>query len=143
MGKYQELQEQHQKEFNAFPLHFAFGEKQMDEKRQTLGLSKNPKILATQIVCIGGGGFILKKDYPAFVEMCCRHKKERVMAMADDPQYLYEMFYTELSNHEYSYTEDATDALLSLGLSFEDIKANPVMEQAFCKAAQNILRAAS
>lgn len=35
------------------------------------------------------------------------------------------MFLYELENHEYSYTGTAEDALDSLGLSFEDVAADP------------------
>ena len=35
------------------------------------------------------------------------------------------MFFSELENHEYSYTGSAEDTLDSLGLSFEDVAADP------------------
>lgn len=49
---------------------------------------------------------------------------EKQAAIAADETgegFIYDMFYEKLANHEYSVTLDETDALLSLGLSFEAI----------------------
>ena len=35
------------------------------------------------------------------------------------------MFISELENHEYSYTSSSEETLDSLGLSFEDVAADP------------------
>jgi len=144
MNGYQKLMRRHQKEFNEFPIHFAFGQEQIDRKIEELHLSKDPGKRAQQIVSIGAGGFVLKEDFPRYAEMCERHAKERLEAMADDENgatYLYDMFYTELVNHEYGYTLSTEDTLCALGLSREDIESNPVMKEALRKATTDILKA--
>ena len=37
---YQELKQKHQEEFNAFPIHFAFGQEQIDAKLKELRCRK-------------------------------------------------------------------------------------------------------
>lgn len=141
MNSYEQLRQKQQEEFNAFPIHFAFGNEQIEQKIKELKLSKDPKKRAKQIVPIGAGGFVLKADYPAFAEMCKRHSRERIEAMAEGEKggtYLYDMFRTELLNHEYGYTVDTSDALDSLGLTREDLEKNPALKEALEKAAADI-----
>lgn len=141
MNAYEQLRQKHQEEFNAFPLHFAFGQEQIDKKIKELKLSKDPKKRAEQIIPIGAGGFVLKKDFPAFAEMCKRHSKERIEAMVEGEKggtYLYDMFHTELVNHEYGYTVDVSDTLESLGLTEKDLAEKPVLKDALDRAAADI-----
>lgn len=144
MNEYQQLRQKQQEEFNAFPLHFAFGQEQIDQKIKELKLSKDPKKRAEQIVPIGYGGFVLKADYPAYVEMCKRHSRERIEAMAADKDgtgYLYDMFRTELANHEYGYTTDVTETVESLGLTEKDFQERPILKETLERAAADIRRA--
>lgn len=141
MNAYEELRVKHQEEFNAFPIYFAFGQEQIDRKIEELKLSKDPKKRAEQIVPIGAGGFVLKDDFPAFAEMCKRHSRERIEAMAEGEKggtYLYDMFRTELINHEYGYTGDTSDTLETLGLARKDLDERPVLREALEKAAADI-----
>lgn len=141
MSAYEQLRKQQQEEFNAFPIHFAFGQGQIDRKIKELKLSKDPKKRAEQIVPIGAGGFVLKKDFPAFAEMCKRHSRQRIEAMAEGEKggtYLYDMFRTELVNHEYEYTVDVSDTLESLGLTEKNLTEKPVLKEALDRAAADI-----
>ena len=49
----------------------------------------------------------------------------------------YHMFYTELANHEYSYTGDVTDAVNACGLTVEQLNANPALIIGLKKAADD------
>lgn len=141
MNAYEQLRQKQQEEFNAFPIHFAFGQEQIDRKIKELKLSKDPKKRAEQIVPIGAGGFVLKKDFPAFAEMCKRHSRQRIEAMAEGEKggtYLYDMFRTELVNHEYGYTVDVSDTLESLGLTEKDLTEKPALKEALDRAAADI-----
>ena len=141
MNKWQDLREKQQAEVNAFPMHFAFGVEQIERKIQELGLSRDPKKRAEQIVSIGAGGFVLKKDYPALIEMFKRQKAERDAAIAADPTgegFIYDMFLYELVNHEYGYTVSYEDTLNSLGYKEEDIEADPRLKLGLEKAAKAI-----
>ena len=61
-------------------------------------------------------------------ETFARHPRELQGAQEGDPTgegFIKDMFFSELENHEYSYTGSAEDTLDSLGLSFEDVAADP------------------
>ena len=130
MNKYTALKSKHQKEVDAFPLGFAFNQSQFDEMMTKWGL--DPKNTGA-IFSIGGGGYVRKSDADAMHQMFERHEAERKAAMQDD-EYLFQMFNYELANHEYSYTYDFTDTLEALGLTIEEINADPRMADALRRA---------
>ena len=139
MNAWEQLREKQQAEVNAFPIHFAFGIDQINRKIAELHL--DPEHYQEQICGIGAGGFVLKQDYPALIEMFKRHKKEREDAIAADPTgdgFIYDMFLTELVNHEYGYTVTYGDTLEALGYSIADIEADPRLEHGLEKAAAAI-----
>ena len=130
MSKYTELKAKHQAEVDAFPLGFAFNQKQFDEMMTKWGLKPTD---IREILSIGGGGYVRRTDADAMNKMFARHRAEHKAAMQDD-EYLYEMFNYELANHEYSYTYDLTDTLEALGLTIEEINADPRMADALKRA---------
>lgn len=141
MESYQEMKIRHQKEADAFPIHFAFGDEQIKRKFAELGL--DPEKDADKISVIPGtGGFILKKDVPARREMCERHYKELQDAIAADRKgigFIYQMFRYELTNYEFGYTGESVDALEALGYTEAQIEADPALKRGFEKAKQDIL----
>lgn len=130
MSKYTELKSKHQAEVNAFPFGFAFNKDQYDEMMAKWGLKPTDR---SQIIYMDGGCFVRKSDYEAMKEMFDRHEAERKTAMQDD-EYLFQMFNYELANHEYSYTYELDDTLDALGLTIEEINANPTMADALKRA---------
>lgn len=130
MNKYTELKSKHQKEVDAFPFGFAFNQSQFDEMMTRWGL--DPQNTGA-IFSIGGGGYVRKTDADAMHEMFDRHEAERQAAMNDD-DYLYQMFNYELANHEYSYIGDLTDTLEALGLTIDEVNADPRMADALKRA---------
>ena len=111
-NRYQEMRERHQAEVNDFPLMFAFDARQFAEGLRRLGLRSSDK----DKVCAlpGTGGFCRKSDLPALKGMFARHHRELQEAIGADPTgrgFIYEMFRTELSNHEYAYTQDVSETL--------------------------------
>ena len=130
MNKYTELKSKHQKEVDAFPFGFAFNQKQFDEMMTKWGLTPDD---TDKIYSIGGGGYIRKSDSDAMHEMFDRHEAERKAAMQDD-EYLYQMFNYELANHEYSYTGELDDTLDALGLTIDEVNADPRMADALKRA---------
>ena len=130
MNKYAELKAKHQAEVDAFPLGFAFNQKQFDEMMIKWGL--DPKNIR-EILSISGCGYVRRSDADAMHEMFDRHEAEHKAAMQDD-EYLFEMFNYELANHEYSYTQDLTDTLEALGLTMDEINADPRMADALKRA---------
>ena len=140
MNKYTDLKNRQQAEFNAFPLGAAFGNKQFAEMMQAWGLTEND---TDKIYSIGGGCYIRKSDHKAFLEMLDRHEKERRNAIAADLTgygFIYDMFYTELANHEYCITLDLEDTVDALGLSVDEINADKRLLRGLEKAVKQYLK---
>lgn len=123
MNKYTSLKSKHEAEVNAFPFGFAFNKDQYDRMMTDWGFKPTQR---SNVMYLEAGCFIRKSDYKAMQEMFSRHEAEREEAMKDD-DYLYQMFNYELANHEYSYTYDLTDTLEALGLTIDEVKADPRM----------------
>ena len=133
-NSYLALNAETRKELEAFPMQFAFNMKQFEEGMKSLGLTKDD---TDKIVSIPGGGFVRKTDADAFMDLFKRHREKHLAAIAADTEgtgYIYEMFDYELGNHEYSYTYDPKPALTALGLTLQQVKANPIMLAAFNRA---------
>lgn len=140
LESYQEMKIRHQKEVNAFPIHFAFGDEQIKRKFNELGLDPE-KDLDKITVIPGTGGFILKKDEDARRKMCERHYQEFQDAIAADKNgtgFIYQMFRYELANYEFGYTGEADDALAALGYTEAQIDVDPALKRGFEKAKQDI-----
>jgi hypothetical protein len=134
MNAYLEMQTRHQEEMNAFPMFAAFNKEQFEEGMKKLGLGPTNM---NAIQSVGYAMFIRKKDSPAFREMCHRHYKEQKDAINADTTgegFIRDMFVAEMCNHEYSYTQDLTDTLDALGLTMEEINADPRMADALKRA---------
>jgi len=69
--------------------------------------------------------------------MCEKHTAEHAAARAADTDgtgFIFDMFDYELGNHEYNYTYDPEPALNTLGLTLEEVEADPFMAEAFKRA---------
>ena len=135
---YSELKERQQQEINAFPFIWAFNESQLADGMRRLGL--DPEKDKDKLCSIGAGGVIRKTDADAMREMFARHRRELQEAIAADKAgdgFIYDMFSTELANHEYSYTGDVTDAVNACGLTVEQLNANPALIIGLKKAADD------
>lgn len=129
INKYAELKNRHQTEFNAFPLMFAFNDEQFVEGMKKLGLKPTD---TDQILYVGACGYMRKSDEAAFDEMNARHRKEEREAMEADATgegYIRDMFAYELANHEYGYTYELDQTLECLGLTEEQIEADPRLKR--------------
>ena len=141
MNAWVELRKKHQEETNAFPIHFAFGQEQIDRIMAELHL--DPEHLSEQIVTVGAGGFVLKEDAPKLKEMWKRHEDERAKCIAEDDTgdgFIYDMFRYELANHEYGYTGFVDETLEYLGYTMEDIQADKRLLHGLQKAATDIMK---
>lgn len=132
---YLEMTARHQKEWNNFPMFFAFNDKQFAEGMKKLGL--NPKDTKKIYRLSDTGGYYRKSDAAALREMIDRQNREMEEAIASDTDgtgFAFDMFYYELSNHEYCITYDISETLNALGYeSINEVKKN---EQLF-KALEN------
>ena len=140
INQYQVLRDRQQKEVNALPIRFAFNQEQFREIMKEWGL--RPKMDLDKIARIPFGGFIQKKDAPLMHDTFARHHREFQAAVDADSTgegFIKDMFLYELENHEFSYTGTAEDALDSLGLSYDDVAANPRLAHGLDLAEQEIM----
>ena len=140
INQYQIIRDRQQQEVNNLPMGFAFSQEQFHEVMKEWGL--DPKKDLDKIARIPWGGFIQKKDAPLMHETFARHHKELQAAVDADPTgegFIKDMFLYELENHEFRYTGTAEDALDSLGLSYDDVAANPRLAHGLDLAEQEIM----
>lgn len=134
MNEYLALKKKHQKEVDEFPMFYAIHREDFAKGMQKLGLDPND---TDKITSVYSGGYIRKSDYSAYKEMYVRHDNERKEAVRNDKTgtgFIFQMFYTELVNHEYSYTGDYEDTLECLEISMEEIEADKALKRGFDKA---------
>lgn len=135
-NEYMELKSRQQMEFDKLPLGFAFSDEQFKEMMEGWGLAVSDTDKIARVAC---GAFIQKKDFDNYHETTKRFDKELKEAIAADKTgdgFIYQMFLTELENHEYSYTGDAEDALDELGYTIDEIYADDLLRHGFEKAIQ-------
>lgn len=136
-NKYLETKERHQKEFNAFPIMFAFSNKQFEEGMKKLGLKASD---TDKIYRFGStGGYYKREDAKDLRDMLDRHNKEMQEGLEDD-QFLKQAFEYELANHEYCVTYDVTDTLSALGMTEEEAYSNPKIAKILNQAQMDTLR---
>lgn len=132
MESYQSIKARHQADVNAFPLKAAFSDKQLAEMMQEWGLP-NDKEGYKQIVSIGAGCFILRKDVPAFNEMIERHEKE-MKAFRKSRKELTEAFRYEFANHECQFSMQEEAVCNCVGLTWEEVKNDAELLKIFKNA---------
>lgn len=138
MNLYQQLKERTQAESKAFPVAFAFDDKQFKEGMEKLGLLPTD---TDKIYKLGDtNGFYKKTDAEALFAMLDRHEAELKEAIAGDitgEGFILDMFSYELANHEYVITYNETDALEALNLTSEEVASNPILSKALQQAKHN------
>ncbi len=140
MNKYTLMKQGHQKEFADFPMVYAFGKQQIEEGMRKLGL--NLSDMDKICTYFGIGDILRKSDVPALEELLKRHEKERLDAIATDKTgdgFIYEMVYAELENHEYCITGSYVDTLNAIGMTLEEVNADPRFVRAFSRATREQL----
>ena len=125
---YKHFQKRQQEEYNSLPVMYAFGNKQFEEGMKKLGLTVND---VDKIFSIGAGGYIKKTDshlLDAVTENRITEFESAIKSDTTGEGFCFQMFNFELGNHEYSYTHEIEPTLDALGLTMDDIRANPAME---------------
>lgn len=144
---YEEYKNQRQKEFNALPIFFVFGEKQFEEELMKRGLTLND---VDKVCSLPGGGFCLKSDFAKIKEFI--DKPDQLDELMKDTEFAESAFIYEMRNHEYhinwqgdwdvcscfgdcEYGEDKdySDYLREMGYSNEIIQIFAVARAKFIK----------
>jgi len=132
---YLRVKQRTQKQFDKFPMFFAFNNEQFEE-----GL-KELKVKPGELLNIGSGGFIRKKDRAKFTSMNSLQDRTH-RRLLENKKYVYDMFRYELANHEYCITYDDTDTLESVGLTQNDINKSDLLRDQLEKAKKDYLKSA-
>lgn len=104
---YLDLKKKHQEEISAFPIAYAFNEKQLEEALEKLGATKE------ECVSIFGHGDVVKKtDAKAFIHMLERHVDELKEKLRTDEAFAEAAFRYEMDNHEYAINWDGDEEIL-------------------------------
>jgi len=141
---YKEMKARQKKEFDALPIHAAFGDAQIKKKMDELGLSDDehaPNYFRSMIVPLGGGCFLLKEDFPKYNALIARHEQELQAAIKADRTgsgFIKEMFVHELYNHEYGLTENAIETLVCMGMTPGTLEENPILKKGFELACKEV-----
>ena len=140
MNRYAEMKQRQQQEFSAFPMQFAFSDKQFIEGMAALGLEPTD---TDKVYKAPGGGFYRREDGQRLKEMMDRFDRELQEAIAADETgecFIYEMFLTELNNHEFGYTMDTEETLDALGYTADEVLSDPRLKRGIEKAATEICK---
>lgn len=105
--EYLDLQKRQMKEFEEFPIAYAFNEKQLEEALVKLGAEKSECVTV-----FGHGDILKKKDVPALNAMLKRHTKEIHEAL-EDKEFAEAAFLYEMDNHEYAINWDGDADVLA------------------------------
>ena len=115
--EYLDLRKRHHKEFEDFPIAYAFNDEQLDEALDKLGATKE------ECVSVFGHGDIVKRENAkSLVELLENQREEMLQRIKDDPIFAEAAFLYEMDNHEYAinWTGDE-DVLDCFGITFEHI----------------------
>lgn len=121
-------------------MFYAFSKRQFDEGMKKLLL--DPEGDAERIRRTPAGGFILADKVDSWTELIEAFVKEiRSEAAADQTGegFIYDMFYSELANHEYGYTGRIEDALDALPFYLDEIRADIALPHGLKKAMQSLM----
>ena len=143
MNRYEDLKQRQQQEFSAFPMQFAFSDRQFAEAMAALGLTPAD---TDKVYKAPGGGIYRREDGPRLKKMMDRFDRELQSAIADDPTddgFIFEMFLYELGNHEYGCTGDLSEMLDALDYTPDGIRADPRLSHGLERARLEVLEAAS
>ena len=115
--EYLDLKNRHQKEFEDFPIAYAFNDKQLQEALGKLGATKE------ECVSVFGHGDIIKREnVDALFALLDNQREELLQRMRDDEDFAEAAFLYEMDNHEYAINWSGDEDVLDcFGIKFEQI----------------------
>ena len=137
VNQYDAMKERHTKELSDFPVKYAFGKEQFEEAMRSLGLEPTDTDKVVSTPC---GGIVRKTDAIAYRDLFKRWDKEQEDAITADTTgdgFIFDMFDSELSNHEFTYTWEIEPTIDALGYTLENINASPALIPGLRKAIQS------
>ena len=115
--EYLDLKKRHEKEFEEFPIAYAFNDKHLEEALAKLNATKE------EVVTVFGHGDIVKREnVKALIALLERHEQELHQKLKDDAEFAEAAFGYEMDNHEYAINWDGdADVLGCFNITFEKI----------------------
>lgn len=105
--EYLDFKKRQQKEFEDFPIAYAFNDKQLEEALEKLGATKD------ECVSVFGHGDIVKRENAkALIKLLERHTKELREKLKEDEEFAEAAFLYEMDNHEYAINWSADEDVL-------------------------------
>ena len=133
--KYLELKKKHQKEFDEFPIAYAFNDKQLEEALKKLGATKDECITV-----FGHGDIVKRTDVKALLALLDRQDKEMKDCLANDADFAMAAFEYEMDNHEYAINWSADeDVLAAFNIDWDFIRMHG-LQMAYNKARDKHLK---
>lgn len=116
--EYLDLKKKHEKEFEEFPIAYAFNDKQLEEALAKLNATKE------EVVTVFGHGDIVKREnVKPLIALLERHDEELKQKLKDDVEFAEAAFLHEMDNHEYAINWSADeDTLAAFNIDFEFIR---------------------
>ena len=115
--EYLDLKSRHQKEFDEFPIAYAFNDEQLKEALDKLGATKEECVSV-----FGHGDIVRREDAKELIAMLDSQQKELIRHLLDDEAFAEAAFLYEMDNHEYAINWSADEDVLDcFGITFEKI----------------------
>ena len=116
--EYLDFKKRQQKEFEDFPIAYAFNDKQLEEALEKLGATKD------ECVSVFGHGDIVKRENAkALIKLLERHTKELREKLKEDEEFAEAAFLYEMDNHEYAINWDGdADVLDCFSLDWDMLR---------------------
>lgn len=105
--EYMDLRKRHQKEFEDFPIAYAFNDEQLREALEKLGAAKDECVTV-----FGHGDIVKKKDVNALIALLQRHTRELRDKLREDKEFAEAAFLYEMDNHEYAINWSADEDVM-------------------------------
>ena len=134
---YMKFKDKRQKEVNELPMYFAFSDKQFNDLMVKLGYD-DENVFLNDIMSIGGGSIILKKDKELIMNTFDRIDKELTENFKNE-EFLESAFEYELGNHEYCITYDISETLDALDISYDEYQNNERIQKIAKKAIKKYM----
>lgn len=105
--EYLDFKKRQQKEFEDFPIAYAFNDKQLEEALEKLGATKD------ECVSVFGHGDVVKRENAkALIKLLERHTRELREKLKEDEEFAEAAFLYEMDNHEYAINWSADEDVL-------------------------------
>jgi hypothetical protein len=133
--EYLDFKKRQQKEFEDFPIAYAFNDKQLEEALVKLGATKE------ECVSVFGHGDIVKRENAKpLIKLLERHTKELREKLKEDEEFAEAAFLYEMDNHEYAINWSADEDVLDCFSLDWDMLRNFGLHHAYDRARRQHMK---